>query len=227
MIELEQVSKVYPARRGPVRALDEVSLGVREGEFIAVQGPSGSGKSTLLLTIAGMIRPSGGTVRVKGDDLYALSGRERAAFRARSVGFVFQMFHLVPYLSVLENVLLPTRLVPDRDARVRATELLERFGMADRLDHKPGELSTGERQRTAVARALVNRPWLLLADEPTGNLDPETGAQIMQHIQGFHAEGGTVMVVSHEPWVAEHARRTVRLKQGRLDDRLTTGGTAG
>ena len=217
MIELEQVSKVYPARRGPVRALDEVSLDVREGEFVAVQGPSGSGKSTLLLTIAGMIRPSGGTVRVKGEDLYALSGRERAAFRAQSVGFVFQMFHLVPYLSVLDNVLLPTRLVPDRDAGARAVELLERFGMADRLDHRPGALSTGERQRTAVARALVNRPWLLLADEPTGNLDPETGAQIMQHIREFHDEGGTVMVVSHEPWVAEHAGRTVRLRGGRFE----------
>ena len=217
MIELEQVSKVYPARRGPVRALDEVSLDVREGEFVAVQGPSGSGKSTLLLTIAGMVRPSGGTVRVQGDDLYALSGRERAQFRARSVGFIFQMFHLVPYLSVLHNVLLPTRLVPDPHARARARDLLERFGMSDRLEHRPGELSTGERQRAAIARALVNRPWLLLADEPTGNLDPETGAQIMQHIREFHDEGGTVMVVSHEPWVAEHAGRTVRLRGGRFE----------
>lgn len=217
MIELEQVSKVYAGRRGPVRALDEVSVSVREGEFMAVQGPSGSGKSTLLLAIAGMIRPTAGTVRVRGEDVYALSGQERAAFRARNVGFVFQMFHLVPYLGVLDNVLLPTRLVPDRDARARALELLERFGMADRLEHRPGELSTGERQRTAIARALVNRPWLLLADEPTGNLDPETGAQIMQHMRRFHEEGGTVLVVSHEPWVAEHAGRTVRVREGRIE----------
>ncbi len=215
VIRLEQVTKLYRRHGAPVRALDQVSLTVADGEFVAVRGPSGSGKSTLLLTIAAMVRPSEGRVVVRGDDLYALSGAQRARFRARNVGFVFQLFHLVPYLSVLDNVLLPTALLPQAGDRELARELLTRFGMAGRLDHTPAELSTGERQRTAIARALINRPWLVLADEPTGNLDPETGAEIMQYLSEFHREGGTVIVVTHEPWVEQTAQRTIHLRGGR------------
>jgi len=218
VIQVTDVSKVYPGRGGQVRALDGLTLTVQQGDFVAVRGPSGSGKSTLLLSIGGMNHPSSGQVRVDGVDVYGLSGRDRARFRARNVGFVFQMFHLVPYLSVLENVLLPSGLAQIDEPRERALELLDRFRMSARAHHKPGELSTGERQRTAVARALINRPWLVLADEPTGNLDPETGAQILGYLSEFSQAGGTVVVVTHEPWVEEYATRTVQIREGRLHE---------
>lgn len=221
MIHLEHVSKTFRGRRGPVHALDVVDLAVAPGEFVAVRGPSGSGKSTLLLTIAGMIRPTAGTVTVQDQDLYALSGQERSHFRAANVGFVFQMFHLVPYLNVLENVILPGRLSspaqPRPDPKVRALELLARFGLQDRLDHRPAELSTGERQRTAIARALINDPGLLLADEPTGNLDTESGAAVMDCLAEINRAGKTVMLVTHDPSVEQYAGRVLALRAGRLE----------
>lgn len=216
MIQLSEVTKAYRARRGTVNALHGLSLLVDKGEFLLVRGPSGSGKSTLLLTVGGMIRPSAGTVVVDDVDLYTLDNFERAWYRAQRVGFVFQMFHLVPYLTVLENVVLPTRLAPSAEARARATGLLERFGMAGRLTHRPAELSTGERQRTAMARALVNRPQIVLADEPTGNLDPDNAALILGYLTEFHKGGGTVIVVSHDPACEQYATRTVRLSEGGL-----------
>ncbi|MEN6645532.1 MAG: ABC transporter ATP-binding protein [Armatimonadia bacterium] len=219
LIDLQQVSKTYQGRRGEVRALDAVTLQIPEGEFLAVRGPSGSGKSTLLLTLAGMIRPTAGSVVIGGQDLYQLSGPARANYRARNVGFVFQMFHLVPYLTVLENVLLPTRLVqmPGSEARERALSLLERMGMTPRAHHRPSELSTGERQRTAIARAVINQPWLLLADEPTGNLDTDTGQQIMDYLAEYQQAGHTVVVVTHDPAVEARAARRVQLRAGRID----------
>jgi len=172
MIELSDVRRVYPGPKGNVAALDGVSLAVAEGEFVAIRGRSGSGKSTLLLTMGGMVRPSSGQVVFRGTDMYTVSAGDRARYRARDVGFVFQMFHLIPYLSVIDNVLAPGRLTGQAPERARAEELLERFGMGHRLGHTPAKLSTGERQRVAVARALLHRPALVLADEPTGNLDP-------------------------------------------------------
>jgi putative ABC transport system ATP-binding protein len=216
MVQLEGVSEIYRGRRGEVRALDDVSLAVREGEFVAAQGPSGSGKSTLLLTIGGMVHPTKGRVLVDGKDIYAMSGSDRAKFRAENVGFVFQMFHLMPYLAVIENVLLASRGRTRADALTEAEKLLERFGLSSRIRHKPGELSTGERQRTALARALLNRPKLLLADEPTGNLDPENSAIVMGYFSQFHQQGGTVIVVSHEAIAAEYAQRVIRLREGRI-----------
>lgn len=217
VISVKDVSKVHSGRRGEVRALDGLSLDVAQGEFVAVRGPSGSGKSTLLMAIGGMSRPTAGAVTVSGTDIYALGGTPRAAFRARTVGFVFQMFHLAPYLTVLENVCLPTSLVRDTSGFDRARELLDRFGLSGRLHHRPAELSTGERQRTAIARALVNRPSLLLADEPTGNLDPDTGAEILGYLAEFNRSGGTVLLVTHEEWVEAYATRTVHVRAGRLD----------
>ena len=230
MVRLEGVSKVYSGRRNEVRALDEVNLHVEQGEFVAVKGPSGSGKSTLLLTIGAMVHPTAGRVLVADTDVYSLSSRDRASFRAKNIGFVFQMFHLVPYLSVLENVLVPTLAAARPEtaeggcatrtdgAPARARELLERFGMSDRIDHRPAELSTGERQRVAMARALLNRPRLILADEPTGNLDPDNAAEVMNYLEEFHRDGGTVLIVTHEQAVEQHTQRIVLIRQGRVED---------
>ncbi|MBI2927565.1 MAG: ABC transporter ATP-binding protein [Verrucomicrobia bacterium] len=214
MVRFENVSKIYPTSRGAVKSLDALSLEVKAGEFIALRGPSGCGKTTLLLTAGGMLRPTSGRVTVDGQDLYALSSRERAQFRARKIGFVFQMFHLVPYLNAVENVLLaanPATKNPDRD---RAARLLAQLGMTPRADHKPADLSTGERQRTAIARALLNEPKLILADEPTGNLDPENAAEVFRHLQEFHRAGGTVLVVTHGTTADAFADRVVEMRAG-------------
>ncbi|MGC9317204.1 MAG: ABC transporter ATP-binding protein [Armatimonadota bacterium] len=223
MIELEQVSKVYRSPDGEVRALDEVSVSVGSGDFVAVQGPSGCGKSTLLLTAGGMIRPTSGRVLIDGRDLYAMSAGERARLRARRIGFVFQLFHLVPYLTAMDNVMVPGVAGVGVDAG-RARELLERLQLGERLRHRPSELSTGERQRVALARALITEPEIILADEPTGNLDPENSAAVMSYLAEFHERGGTVLVVSHDEMAAQYARRTVHLDRGRvLDDAVATG----
>jgi len=215
MVQLEKVTKVYRGPQGEVRALDGVDLRVAEGEFVAVRGASGSGKSTLLLTLGGMVRPTRGRVTVAGSDVYALSPGERARFRAENIGFVFQLFHLVPYLSVLENVLVPTLAASGR-GRASAPELLEGFGLAHRIHHRPAELSIGERQRVAMARALLNRPKLILADEPTGNLDPANATEVMNHLADLHRSGTTIVVVTHEELAARYAQRTVEIREGRI-----------
>jgi ABC-type lipoprotein export system ATPase subunit len=204
MIACEQVTK----RFGSVTALAPFDLSVDAGEFIAVKGVSGSGKTTLLLTLGGMLRPSEGTVNFDGADLYSQSSGARADYRATEMGFVFQMFHLVPYLGVEENVRLAAR---NGTMTQRPRELLEQFGLGHRLTHTPGELSAGERQRVALARALVNGPRLILADEPTGNLDPENDRQVFEHLSEFHRAGGTVIVVTHGSTADEFADRIVKL----------------
>jgi ABC-type lipoprotein export system ATPase subunit len=215
MIQLDHVTKSYATRNGPVRALDEVTLGVEPGEFVAVCGPSGCGKSTLLLVAGGMTSPTSGRVHVAGNSLADLSPSQRAAFRAESIGFVFQMFHLLPYLTVLDNV-QAAAISPGEVARRRGCELLERFGLADRLAHRPAELSVGERQRVAMARALLNGPRVLLADEPTGNLDPDNSAVVTGHLREFQQSGGTVLLVTHDSRVAAAAQRVVRMTAGRV-----------
>jgi ABC-type lipoprotein export system ATPase subunit len=214
MVQLENVSKVYRTRRGEVKALDEISLRVEEGQFVVVRGPSGSGKTTLLLVVGGMLRPTKGRVVVVGNDVYAMGERERAKFRAESIGFVFQMFHLVPYLDVIQNVLLPAGVGKNPAGRAEARELLKRLGMSGREYHKPSELSAGERQRTAIARALLNRPKIVLADEPTGNLDPENAAEVIGYLVEFHRGGGTVIVVTHGRVADQYADRIVHLREG-------------
>jgi ABC-type lipoprotein export system ATPase subunit len=199
-----------------VKSLDAVSLRVHPGEFVAIRGPSGCGKTTLLLTVGGMLRPSSGTVTVAGHELYALRAADRARWRSANLGFIFQMFHLVPYLTVLENVLLAAGgpRTPERIHRSR--ELLDQLGLAARLSHKPAELSAGERQRTAIARALLGQPQILLADEPTGNLDPHNAVEVFQHLRAFHQAGGTVIVVTHGDAAQPYAQRTLELQAGRL-----------
>ncbi len=213
MVRLENISKIYQTKRGEVKALDEVSLQVEEGEFVVVRGHSGSGKTTLLLAIGGMLRPTKGQVIVGGNDVYEMGERARARFRAENIGFVFQMFHLVPYLNVIENTLLSSG---SENKQPEAKELLGRLRMSGREHHKPAELSTGERQRTAIARAMLNRPRIILADEPTGNLDPENAAEAIGYLSEFHRDGGTVIVVTHGSAVDSYANRIIHLQEGRI-----------
>ena len=216
MIRCKEVTKTFRKNGAEVVSLDRFTAEIAEGEFVAVRGPSGSGKTTLLLTLGGMQRPSAGAVQFGGRDLYGLPSAERARLRSGEIGFVFQMFHLVPYLDLLGNVLLAAPGRPSDAERERAAGLLDELGLAKRASHRPGELSAGERQRLAVARALLNRPKLILADEPTGNLDPENAAEVIRHLAAFHRDGGTVVLVTHGTAADEHAGRIVRLEQGRL-----------
>ncbi|MEW6233828.1 MAG: ABC transporter ATP-binding protein [Candidatus Omnitrophota bacterium] len=218
MIQFENIDKIYPSRRGDVYALRDVTIQVKEGEFIVLRGPSGSGKSTLLLAAGGMLRPSNGRIQLDGRDIYAMSIRERARFRAEKIGFVFQMFHLVSYLTVMENVLLAAGAVSHPPSRDEAAALLKSLGLAERETHKPTELSAGEKQRCAIARALLNKPKLLLADEPTGNLDPENASEVLEHLSRYHREGGTVLVVTHGAAADRCADRIIRLQGGRIEE---------
>jgi ABC-type lipoprotein export system ATPase subunit len=216
MIAIENLAKRFAGPAGPVQALDGVSLSIAAGEFVAVRGPSGCGKTTLLLIVGALLQPSEGKVLLDGCDPYLLSPDERSRFRAETVGFVFQQFHLVRYLSVRENVLAPQIAKPHPDATERANELLRRFHLADRADHTPEALSTGERQRTALARAFLNRPKVLLADEPTGNLDDENGEIVLRCLADFAGQGGAVLLVTHDARAAQYAHRTVRMENGKV-----------
>jgi len=211
ILNIHNLTKTY----GAVRAVDDVSLSVGSGEFVAIQGPSGCGKSTLLLAAGGLLRPDTGNVIVDGQDLYTLSPDERARFRAEHIGFVYQQFHLVPYLSVLDNVLVPS--LASSALRGRAVELVAQFGLADRAHHVPAQLSVGERQRCALARALLNRPKLLLADEPTGNLDRENGQVVLDCLREFAGNGGAVLLVTHDNNAIGVAHRWIRLRQGKVN----------
>lgn len=216
MLELCQVSKTYVGRRGQVAALKSVSLRLEPGMMAALQGPSGCGKTTLLLMAGGLLAPDAGQVRASGENLYGFSSGRRARFRAEAVGFVFQQFHLVPYLSVLENVQTPALAVGTEGTLSRAEELVERFGLSERRHHLPGELSTGERQRTALARAMMNRPRFILADEPTGNLDAANAAAVLDALEQFAREGGSVLMASHDDRAAARGHRIWRMVAGQL-----------
>jgi len=216
MLRIIHLSKLYQGPQGTVQALDGVSLAVEPGEFVAIQGPSGSGKTTLLLAAGALLRPTGGRVLLNGQDPYALPTKQRARLRAESIGFVFQQYHLVPYLSVLDNVLTPSLAMPRPEARARAEELVARFGLQERIHHLPAQLSTGERQRVALARALLNRPGLLLADEPTGNLDAGNSEMVLRYLTEFAQEGGAVLLVTHDAGAARHAGRILQLTNGKL-----------
>ncbi len=222
LLEAREIGKEYRLPHQRVQALRAVSLSVFPGERVAIVGRSGAGKSTLLHVLGGLERPETGTVRLGGTDLYALSARRRTTLRARRVGYVFQAYHLLPDMDVVENVLLPSMALGHggrRVARRRAMELLEQVGLADRMAHMPLELSGGEQQRVAIARALMNRPDLLLADEPTGNLDPATGQQMLDLLFGMVRDGGnTLAIVTHDRSVAGRCSRILTLRDGRLED---------
>lgn len=213
LLEIDNVQKNYQTADHTVQALKGVSLSVDAGDFTAVTGPSGCGKSTLLLLAGGLLEPTSGRVMIDGKDPYAMLPDERAMFRAEQIGFVFQQFYLVPYLTVLDNVLAASIATGLPNAKERANKLLAEFGLEHRLHHVPAKLSTGERQRTAMARALLNGPKLLLADEPTGNLDRENAEVVMQHLADF-AKSGAVLLVTHDPFALEYARRVEEIREG-------------
>jgi putative ABC transport system ATP-binding protein len=217
---MENVSKSYQHRGQVVKALDQATVDIANGDFVSVVGPSGSGKSTLLLMLGGMLSPSSGRVLLEDESIYDLTSDGRARLRKENVGFVFQTFNLVPYLTALENVQVPMYLAgtDEKTQEEAATALLRRVGLGDRLDHKPAELSVGQQQRVALARMLANDPAVILADEPTGNLDPETADQIIGFLEEFNQEGRTIVMVTHDPRAAARARRTLRLAQGRIVD---------
>ena len=217
MIHLEKVTKTYPSSVGAVDALKAVDLDIPEGQFIAIRGPSGCGKSTLLTIVGALNRPTSGRVVVAGEDLGQMTPAERARFRGQKIGFVFQMFHLLPYLNVLDNVLTAAEGKATTEIRDRAESLLDSFEMGHRITHRPAELSAGERQRVAVARAMLNRPSMILADEPTGNLDPESATDVLSLLAGFHEEGGSVLLVTHDPLAAQFAQTEIRLRDGRIE----------
>lgn len=216
MIELRGIVKKYVLGEETVLALAGVDLFIGRNEYVALIGPSGSGKSTLMNIIGCLDSPSEGQYILNGRDTSSLRDDELATVRNREIGFIFQSFHLLPRQTALQNVMQPLvyRRMPPAERRERAAHALEKVGLGDRLDHRPNQLSGGQRQRVAVARALVGEPSLLLADEPTGNLDSRTSLEIMALFDALHAQGQTVVIVTHEPDIAAHCRRTIRVRDG-------------
>ena len=218
MIGLERIGRVFQVGGQAVHALREVTLTVDAGEYVSLMGPSGSGKSTLLNIVGLLDRASSGIYRLDGKDVTSLSDEEQARVRREKIGFVFQFFHLVPRLSAAENIELPMALagISVGERRARASELLNAYSLGDRADHRPDQLSGGQRQRVAIARATVMRPGILLADEPTGNLDRASGKEVVQILESLHESGVTLLVVTHDPELGRRAHRQLRMVDGAI-----------
>ena len=218
IITLENIIRNFPLGKEVVKVLRGISLDIKKGEYVALMGPSGSGKSTLMNLLGCLDTPTSGSYHLNGIDVSGLNDNELAEIRNREIGFVFQTFNLLPRSTALDNVALPMVYAgkSEKERMVRAKKVLSDVGLADRMDHKPNELSGGQRQRVAVGRALVNHPSIILADEPTGNLDSTTSLEIMNLFDEIHAQGNTVILVTHEEDIAEHAHRIIRLKDGEV-----------
>jgi len=216
MIKADKLSKSYEKNGKQITVIDSFSLRIPAGDFLTIVGPSGSGKSTLLLMLGGMLTPSRGRIEIENDSLYDLTIEQRAQLRQKKIGFVFQTFHLVPYLTALQNVQLPLMLTGHsaEEQRIKAEHLLERVGLKDRMGHHPSELSVGQQQRVALARMLANDPAIILADEPTGNLDPETAGEVIDFLFELNQENRTIVLVTHDHKIANKAKRTVSLSSG-------------
>ncbi|HPD95257.1 MAG: ABC transporter ATP-binding protein [Bacteroidales bacterium] len=219
LIQIQDIKKFYQVGTVVVKALKGVNLSIQKNEYVAIMGPSGSGKSTLMNILGCLDTPTDGAYILNGTDVSKLSDDDLAEIRNREIGFVFQTFNLLPRYSALDNVVLPLIYagVPKHERVERATLALENVGLGDRMEHKPNELSGGQRQRVAVARALVNRPSIILADEPTGNLDTKTSIDIMNLFEEIFSQGNTIILVTHEEDIARHARRIVRLRDGLIE----------
>ncbi len=226
MIELKHASKKYQQGGREVHALRDVSLNIRKGEFLSVMGPSGSGKSTLLNLIGGLDQPTHGEIFIDGRPLHGISDDELTLIRRRRVGFIFQFFNLLPILSAVENVSLPLLLegTPFSEIRPKAAALLEQMGLGERVEHRPEQLSGGEMQRVAICRALISNPAVLLADEPTGNLDSHTSEEIFLLLKSLNEQGQTIVMVTHDPKAAAYGTRIITLKDGALSEDISIGG---
>ena len=216
MIEITNLSKIFNQDGEQIVPLNNVNLLIRQGEFVTVVGPSGSGKSTFLLTVGGLIEPTTGEVRINGTSLYEVDNKERARIRLHVLGFMFQTFNLIPYLTALENVEVPMSLagVPGKEQRRKALELLDRVSLSHRIRHRPAQLSVGERQRVALARTLANDPSIILADEPTGNLDPKLSGEILEYFKQFSENGITVVMVTHDHQSATESNHRLQIING-------------
>lgn len=225
VVALRDVRRTYTMGDNTVHALAGVDLEIAEGEYVAIMGPSGSGKSTLLNLLGCMDRPTSGSYLLDGRDVATMSDSELSTVRSERIGFIFQSFNLIPSLTVLENIEVPLFYAgwPARKARARSLELAERVGLGDRGSHRPTELSGGQQQRVAIARALSNNPTIVLADEPTGNLDSRTGVEIMAFLRELNQEGRTIIMVTHEDDIAAHARRVVTVRDGRIQEDREAG----
>jgi putative ABC transport system ATP-binding protein len=228
LIALADIHRTYRMGDAEVRALDGVSLDIERGDYVAIMGPSGSGKSTLMNIIGCLDTPSSGSYRLRDREIARMNDDELAAIRNREIGFIFQTFNLLPRVDAVQNVELPLvySRIPRVERRQRATQALEAVGLGQRLGHRPNEMSGGQRQRVAIARALVNQPSILLADEPTGNLDSRTGAEIMALLDTLHGGGNTIILVTHEEDLALRASRVVRLRDGRIVEDSRRGAAA-
>jgi putative ABC transport system ATP-binding protein len=224
-INLENITKTYGTGYGQVAALQGITFSIPAGEFVAIMGESGSGKSTLLSVLGVLNTPSGGSYRVNGVDVFALKGEQQADFRRETLGFVFQSFHLIPYLSVIENVMLPltTKRLKEKVKLDLADQALARVGLAAKGRRLPNQISGGEQERVAIARAVVNRPPILLADEPTGNLDTRTGREIMGLLEDLNRDGMTIVMVTHSPEWARYTHRILHIADGRLEGEENPG----
>ncbi len=219
LIEINSICKSYKNVDFETQVLKDVSLHIEEGEYVSIIGPSGAGKSTLMTIIGCLAQPTSGTYFLDGEEVEKVSDRRLSRIRNEKIGFVFQAFHLLPGVRAIDNVMMPLMYCHKmpRDATQRAREALTRIGMEHRLDHTPGQLSGGEQQRVTIARALINRPKIILADEPTGNLDSKNGAEIMETFDLLNREGATIILITHEREVARHARRIITIKDGQIE----------